>query len=128
MHAINADKLLPKAQEQPPPKGHKGVKVGNGVTVRHGGFATTDVKVEEGNHREIRWHNAEVVMHSLSTKELNRENGRLIYDENEGWIMNKLTGDSNHFISAAGVYFCKLYLPKKLFGSDIPSAVFGRPG
>ena len=94
----------------------------------HGGFVTTEVKFEKGNQRTIRWNNADVDMPILSTKELNRENGRLIFDEDEGWILNRTTGDSNHFISAAGVYFCKMYNPGKHFDEDAPSMGFGRPG
>ena len=64
----------------------------------------------------------------LSTKDLNREHGRLTFDEDEGWILNKTTGDSNQFISAAGVYACKMYLPRIHVGDTTPSMDVGRPG
>ena len=99
----------------------------NGVKVPHGGFVSTDAKFAEGNQRAIRWNNADVEIQILSTKELNSDNGRLSYDEDEGRIINKMTGDPNHFISANGVCFCKLFLSKHLCGESVPSMDFGRP-
>ena len=84
-------------------RGTKGFRAANGQIIPHGGLVATEVKFEEGNTTKLEWNNANVEMPILSTKKLNRDGGRTIYDEEEGWILNKLTGDSNHFISAAGV-------------------------
>ena len=100
VHAIDADKYLPNAKKQKPPPGHKGFKAANGEIIPHGGFVSTDVRFKEGNGRTLEWNNAKVEMPILSTKKLNKDGGRTVYDEDEGWILNKLTGDSNHFIGA----------------------------
>ena len=87
------------------------------------------MKCEEGNRRHLQWNNAKVELPILSTKKLNKDGGKTMYDEDEGWIINKTTGDTNHFISAAGVYFWQLFLPKDLFDENTtPCPDFGRPG
>ena len=128
VHAINASKLLQHAPKLAAPKGHEGFKAANGTRIPHGGFVSTTVKFQEGNSRDIQWNNAQVDMPILSTKKLNKDGGRLIYDEDEGWIVNKRSGDANHFISAVGVYFCNLLLPKELLGAQPPSQGFRLPG
>ena len=94
--------MLPNARKQAPPKGHAGFTAANGTKIPHGGFVTTPVRFQEGNQRDIQWNNANVDMPILSTKKLNKDGGRLIYDEDEGWSLNKATGGSTHIIPPAG--------------------------
>ena len=92
VHAINADKILPNARKQAPPKGHKGFRAANGQIIPHGGIVSAEVKFEEGNTTKLEWNNANVEMPILSTKKLNRDGGRTIFDDEEGWILNKHRG------------------------------------
>ena len=72
------------------------------------------------------WKNANVEMPILSTHELARHKNKLEYDEHEGVIRHKETGEETQFIQRAGVYFVKLFFPKDSVGDT--SSDFGRPG
>ena len=56
--------------------------------------------------------NASVAMPILSTHELARNGHKVIYDEHEGYIVNKATGDTTKFLQHSGVYFLQLLVPK----------------
>ena len=61
--------------------------------------------------------NACVAMPILSTHELARNGHKIVYDEDEGYIIHKQTGDVTKFIQHSGVYFLQLFVPKNT-GAD----------
>ena len=128
VHAIDAEKLLPKAKRHPPPRGHSGFKAANGGRIPHRGFVDTVVKLQEGDIRTIRWSDTKVELPILSTQQLARNGSKLEYDETEGHVIDKQTGHRNRFIAAAGTYFIQLMVPKNLFPEDLNAEDFGRPG
>ena len=62
----------------------------------------------------------------LSTHELARNGHRIVYDEHEGYIINKQTGEITNFVQANGVQFLQLLVPSATGAKD--SRDFGRPG
>ena len=84
------------------------------------------MKTSEGQAGTITWKNAQVAMPILSTHELARNGNRVLYDEDHGYIINKLTGKTTKFIHAAGVYFVQLVVQKDM-GAQL-EAPLGRPG
>ena len=70
--------------------------------------------------------NADVEMPILSTHELARHKNKLEYDEHEGIIRNKETGETTKFVQRAGVYFVKLFFKKDIVADQ--ASDFGRPG
>ena len=67
-----------------------------------------------------------MAMPILSTHELARHGHRIVYDENEGYIINKTTGDVTKFIQQHGVYFLQLFVPKNT--GAVPEKDFRRQG
>ena len=126
VHVVDAKKTFPGLKIDAPPSGHQGFNVANGVRIPHNGFVQTQARTAEGHEYNIRWRNSDVAMPILSTHELARNKNTLEYDEDEGWIKNKITGDKTHFIQREGVYFVKLMFPKSQ--AEPPSKTFGRPG
>ena len=57
----------------------------------------------------------------LSTHELARNKNTLEYDEDEGWIKSKVTGQKTHFIQREGVYFLQLMVPREVTQKDAPN-------
>ena len=126
MHIVDAKQIFPGAKIQPPPQGHKGFDVANGQRLRHQGFINTNVKTVEGEDKSITWKHGDVALPILSTHELARNHNRLEYDEDEGWIRNKVTGKTTRFIQAGGVQFAQLLVPKHI--AKNPFQPFTRQG
>ena len=118
VHVVNALKSFPGSHIEAPPRGAKGFVMANGDRVAHGGFVTVPCKTQEGQTKTIKWKHADVAMPILSTHELSRNNHRVEYEEDYGIIRNKITGSETKFISAGGVYFIKLLVPKMIAGRN----------
>ena len=118
--------MFPGAKVHPPPKDHQGFEVADGKRLRHEGYVYTDVRTVEGKSGTVRWKNGKVAMPILSTHEIARNKCRLEYDENDGVIRNKDTGDTTKFVQAAGVYFVQLLVPRDI--AKKPFQPFAMPG
>ena len=127
VHVVNASKIFPKATIAPPPKGHKGFTGAGGHRILHKGTVQTVVQTQEGKDRRISWKHADVEMPILSTHELARNGSRLEYDELDGVIRNKATGDETKFYQTGGVYFVPLLVSKDITVPFTPEG-FGRQG
>ena len=127
VNVVDATKLFPKSKVHPPPPGHKGFTVANGVRIPHRGFVHTEIQTVEGEKYVVRWKNAAVSMPILSTHAMARNTKRLEYDEDEGIIRDKLTGKTTKFYQAGSVYFVPLLIKKSLLPEKM-SQDFGRPG
>ena len=123
---MNASKVFPGAARLPPPKGHPGFTVADGKRIPHGGFVKTHVRTAEGKDKIINWKHADVAVQILSTHELARNGHKLEYDEDEGTITNKTTGEVTKFVQRNGVYFLQLFVKRDLVGNSIMD--LGRQG
>ena len=63
----------------------------------------------------------------ISTHEIAKNNNELRYREHDGDIVDLQTGRITKFIAAAGVYFVKICLPKKITQGRCNNPDFGMP-
>ena len=79
----------------------------------------TPARTAEGMPTEIKWKNADVAMPILSTHEIAANEKSLEYFKDGGVIRHALTREEiTKFIQANGVYFVKLFIPKRITGSQ----------
>ena len=119
--------VFPNPAREPPPPGHKGFKAANGSRIPIGGFLQTEARLAEGNSKTIRWKHVDAEMPILPTNELSQNNRKVIYDEDEGEVVNTTTGNINTSIQTNGVCFLPLYVPKQMVHSEAADMSFQRP-
>ena len=62
----------------------------------------------------INWKHTDVAMPILSTHEIAKNQRSLEYVEHDGKIHHHKAGDATNCVEAGGVYFVKLFVPRRL--------------
>ena len=114
VHVVDMEVVFPKAAVKKPHPNSRGFKVADGSFVPDLGTATVPAKTQEGDPLNIEWKNAKVAMPILSTNKLSHGGNAVLYHEEGGSVINPKCCKKSDFIESGGVYFIKLFVPKRL--------------